>query len=689
LQVEALSSKIKVVTSKADPDRLAAPYIKKISNLWRGSLISEEEMEKIRRERESKKTDDDRAKDLYWSMYHDRLAMTAASAFSEVTQEVKDANGGSIPSWERERRGKLKATPVSAGEIQEQLDSIAAALTEPEEGEDRAAPALGSRLAPTPSQGSQGEEERQQGGDGEDGEEQSEELKELEALVAEQRDTRKAFNERLFAEQEALKALTKRAGEQECDDAAPINGEELKKLIKAATFSGYRLAELKREREERSGEAEIGKLHEQRAKFERYVAEQRRHLKEQTDKVNELLEHMQQRAIWDAQAAAHLGKPRPGNSSAPASTSPPAAAGPLYRGGLGKTCVPLASARGRVLLRGAGEQSEAVALAVLQTASDPSEGGPGREHDMGDPLGAEGAFVALAAALNALQLDKDRLWEGPWRWQSAHLLRMALPAGAAVPETAEGLAVLVDTTGAEARALRAQDASLQRLRLLLSELFAPLLHTPEAAEGGAEEEVERGVIVAALAWPLPPHVEALAAAAVVDTDVSGRVGGGGGGGETHTQVDAPAYASPNKVRMWASVCGWAAAEEMVLVVPHSSPLRCEAFWCPLADLHVALTSVVGRETSPPGLLEIRPCRSPSCLLSCLCLRGVLGDLPPIHDFVMLLESLGPKVRTGDARHTANPRKRLNDEYSLLIQHFWRICPSEVHCTSYLNVSQIV
>ena len=230
LQVEALSSKIKVVTSKADPDRLAAPYIKKISNLWRGSLISEEEMEKIRRERESKKTDDDRAKDLYWSMYHDRLAMTAASAFSEVTQEVKDANGGSIPSWERERRGKLKATPVSAGEIQEQLDSIAAALTEPEEGEDRAAPALGSRLAPTPSQGSQGEEERQQGGDGEDGEEQSEELKELEALVAEQRDTRKAFNERLFAEQEALKALTKRAGEQECDDAAPINGEELKKL---------------------------------------------------------------------------------------------------------------------------------------------------------------------------------------------------------------------------------------------------------------------------------------------------------------------------------------------------------------------------------------------------------------------------------------------------------------------------
>jgi hypothetical protein len=632
VQVEALSNKIKVVTSKTvgiDSHRLAAPYIKKISNLWRGSLISEEEMEKIRRKRESKKTDDDRAKDLYWSMYHDRLAMTAATAFSEVTQEVKEANGGSIQAWEKERKGKLKARPVSAGEIQEQLDCIAAALTLPAEGDYDASQLPGCRLAPIPSEGPQGEEERQRGGEEEEGEEKSAELEELESLVAQQRDSRKAFHERLRAEQEALTALTQRAGEQESGTAAPIDCEELKKLIKAATFSGYRLAELKREREERTGEAELGKLHAQRAKFERFVAQQRQHLKEQTEKVNELLEHMQQRAVWDAQAAEHLSKAREGSHSPGATTSQPVVA--LYRGGLWSACVPMASARGRALLRGAGEASEAAALALLQTATDPSEGGPGREPDSSDPFGAQGAFVALAAALNALQLDSDRLWEGPWRWQSAHLLRMALPPGAAVPETAEGLAVLVNTTGAEAWACRAQDASHERLHHLLSELFSALPHTPDAAARAAE--AERGIMVAALAWPLLPHATGQGAEAGIRAD-GVHVGG---------QGDPPAYAPRGKVRMWASICGWAEAEEMALVVPHSSPLRCEAFWCPLADLRVALTSVVGRECSPPGLLVLRPGGSPTCLLSCLCLRGVLGDLPPIHDFVMLLESLGPKV----------------------------------------------
>jgi hypothetical protein len=35
------------------------------------------------------------------------------------------------------------------------------------------------------------------------------------------------------------------------------------------------------EREERTEEAELGKLHEQRARFERFVAQQRQHLIEQ------------------------------------------------------------------------------------------------------------------------------------------------------------------------------------------------------------------------------------------------------------------------------------------------------------------------------------------------------------------------------------------------------------------------
>jgi hypothetical protein len=63
--------------------------------------------------------------------------------------------------------------------------------------------------------------------------------------------SRQAFNERLREEQEALAALTQRASEQAATAAGGACGsekEELKELVKAATFSGYRLAELKRER---------------------------------------------------------------------------------------------------------------------------------------------------------------------------------------------------------------------------------------------------------------------------------------------------------------------------------------------------------------------------------------------------------------------------------------------------------
>jgi hypothetical protein len=57
------------------------------------------------------------------------------------------------------------------------------------------------------------------------------------------------------------------------------------------------------------------------------------------------------------------------------------------------------------------------------------------EGDEGDE--AYGSLVALAAALNALDVDVGRLWDGPWRWQSAHLLHMVLPAGAAPPASEE------------------------------------------------------------------------------------------------------------------------------------------------------------------------------------------------------------------------------------------------------------
>jgi len=185
-QVDALSSKIKVVTSKTlgtEAERAAKPIIKKISSLWRGSLISEEEMEKIRSQRESRRTDTDRAHELYWSMYHDRLATTAAEAFGEVTEEVKEAEGD-ITAWKRERAGKPRSEPVSALEIQQELDDITASLSGARGAEDGGASAGdggGAWTAEGAAMGVTDEEEI----------EKSAELIELEALVREQRDSRR------------------------------------------------------------------------------------------------------------------------------------------------------------------------------------------------------------------------------------------------------------------------------------------------------------------------------------------------------------------------------------------------------------------------------------------------------------------------------------------------------------------
>jgi hypothetical protein len=138
--------------------------------------------------------------------------------------------------------------------------------------------------------------------------------------------SRQAFNERLREEQEALAALTQRASQQTATAAGAACGsasvkqvnssracgsasvkqvnssracrsekEELKELVKAATFSGYRLAELKRERgtqsacftgtkvqlltqiwraDEKMNEGKISELSAQRVKFEAYVKQQ-------------------------------------------------------------------------------------------------------------------------------------------------------------------------------------------------------------------------------------------------------------------------------------------------------------------------------------------------------------------------------------------------------------------------------
>ena len=184
--MDALSTKIKVVTSKTlgtDAESAAKPIIKKISSLWRGSLISEEEMEKIRSQRESRRTDTDRAHDLYWSMYHDR----AAAAFGEVTEEVKEAGGG-ISAWERERAGKRRAEPVSALAIQEELDDISASLAgarQADDGGDGAWDVVGGLAAEGAAEGvAKGVVDEEEIA-------KSDELIELEALVREQRDSRR------------------------------------------------------------------------------------------------------------------------------------------------------------------------------------------------------------------------------------------------------------------------------------------------------------------------------------------------------------------------------------------------------------------------------------------------------------------------------------------------------------------
>ena len=77
-------------------------------------------------------------------------------------------------------------------------------------------------------------------------------------------------------------------------------------------------------------------------------------------------------------------------------------------------------------------------------------GGCGQEH-----AGPEGGLVALAAALNAIEVDPGRLWEGPWRWHSAMFLGLSLPSRAACPDSAWGLAAVAATAVAAAVAITA------------------------------------------------------------------------------------------------------------------------------------------------------------------------------------------------------------------------------------------
>ena len=218
--------------------------------------------QRIRRERECSKTDDERAHDLYWyyeadaciqvcmcvsvlfclclllclclvpaslslslarsfslhvymihgcihrSMYRDRLAETAVSAFSEATHQVKAEDGATNQSGEKAQHGVVMPEVMSASQIQQELLSITQAQALPED--------LANGLEQAEERG-QGEYRGEGAEEAEVKEtedlpevEKSEELKELEKLVSEHKEGRKAFNERLLAEQDALAAVTAR-----------------------------------------------------------------------------------------------------------------------------------------------------------------------------------------------------------------------------------------------------------------------------------------------------------------------------------------------------------------------------------------------------------------------------------------------------------------------------------------------
>ena len=145
---------------------------------------------------------------IHRSMYRDRLAETVVSAFSEATHQVKSEDGATIQSGEKAHHGGVMPEVISASQIQQELLAITQAQALPED------------LANGLEQAEEGGRGECRGEEAEEAEvketkdlpevEKSEELKELEKLVSEQKEGRKAFNERLLAEQDALAAVTAR-----------------------------------------------------------------------------------------------------------------------------------------------------------------------------------------------------------------------------------------------------------------------------------------------------------------------------------------------------------------------------------------------------------------------------------------------------------------------------------------------
>lgn len=117
----------------------------------------------------------------------------------------------------------------------------------------------------------------------------------------------------------------------------------------------------------------------------------------------------------------------------------------LFRRPLPSTCVPFESEAGRSLLAETIAAGNAGAffplVAQLQTQGDPAWCGLG----------------SLVTALNALQIDPQRVWKGPWRHFAEELLICckALEQAAAEGLTLDEVACLASCNGAAARVHRA------------------------------------------------------------------------------------------------------------------------------------------------------------------------------------------------------------------------------------------
>ena len=130
----------------------------------------------------------------------------------------------------------------------------------------------------------------------------------------------------------------------------------------------------------------------------------------------------------------------------------------LYRRALPETAIAFASQKGKALF------AEALATKGLDGYFPLAE----QYHTQSEPTFC--GLGSLVVALNALAIDPERSWKGPWRWFSEELLDCCLPL-AAVRERGLALdevACLARCNGADVEVQRAGASNMKRWRAALA-----------------------------------------------------------------------------------------------------------------------------------------------------------------------------------------------------------------------------